>query len=172
MKRWQETERRVIARLMTKTSKFFLSCLPPRFLKQQHILWKCDICWHCYELSPRYDTFSSPLVTFSSHSLSPEKSTQSGQRTAGDSEASARQQRPPVFSEFGSQTNHMCSHRAQVNTHKLFVYVCGCPCSSSEPFLFLSIPLSLMYTNNCCCAGACVCVSLCKDNIPPPLHHA
>lgn len=38
--------------------------------------------------------------------LSPEKSTQAGQRTAGNSKACARQQRPPVFLEFGSQT--MC----------------------------------------------------------------
>ncbi|TNN83644.1 hypothetical protein EYF80_006162 [Liparis tanakae] len=34
------------------------------------------------------------------------KSTQSGQTTCRHSEASARQQRPPVLLEFGSQTKH------------------------------------------------------------------
>lgn len=47
------------------------------------------------QLSPRMFLF---LVTFSRLIFSPpEKSSEAGQRTAGDSQACARQQRPPVF---------------------------------------------------------------------------
>lgn len=42
------------------------------------------------------------------------ESTQSGQRAAGNSTASARQQRPTVFAAFGLQTKSVCARSTQV----------------------------------------------------------
>lgn len=102
------------------------------------MITKC-ICTHTHFLLM---TFCQP------HSLSPEKSTQSGERTAGDSKASARQQRPTVFLVFGSQTKHVCTHRAQVtktpHTEHLYMCVRVCVCRIQT---FLSSPPSL---SSCC----------------------
>lgn len=121
------------------------------------------------------------------HSLSPEKSPQSGQRTAGQSKASARKQRPTVFLEFGSQTKHVCTHKAQVTKtpHTLNIWVSVLACLPYSAISFSPLPFLLLFnvTSVFLCKGQiaihvliglalhmCFCVyeRLYKDHTPPP----
>lgn len=126
-------------------------------------------------------------------SLSPEKSTQSQRRAAGESKAAARQQRPTVFLEFGSQTKHLCIHRAQVakTPHDDITFVCECGSLSGftcplqpflrppPPFLFLllshftSVIQQQKPDRHLCidwsCVWVCVCMSVyIRITHPPP----